>query len=485
MGIFDRFISDISGRDYNVNDKLALVYGPKQVSKSFVEVERSLRPKIRETENINDLILAKYNKTTKDDIQNELMKKYLKISRDDLNQQEIARKELEQREIDKEVDESLEGVDKNTKDQIKKDLKEEKTEKKDESIKDKKKELQARIYKATYNRMYKDYTNNVLRVKDAQFAAMGIALTSKEAIEMIAYEKNLEKIELMYHKATGKEFSQDKDIRQKREEFKHKFEYDQKGINANTNERSIKINRLYAIREEKHRKYLDALMDKSKTPQEIALYKRDYQEANLDLIQNVPSLQEYTKDLETQAKNEKIAKEAGLENKSAVNNRIDNRNLDDSKNRSEKVTDSKMADLVEDVQKTENRRDEMNFEYSKNVQKEQLEKGNYGVAKEIGDTQTSRRIYDENIEKTPNQSTIAETKKDVEKQQERNDDMFLSSLRAGVNDMDNIQQDDIDRVEKIAKEEIMKKAYEEQQKQLNDEQYQRERRKKTSNNNKN
>lgn len=483
MGVFEKIISNISGRDYNVNDQLAAVYGQKVATNAYKEISRTLRPKIKETATVNDQILAKYSKKNKEDIQNDLMKKYLKLSRDDLNQQEIARKELEEQQIDSEVDKALEGADQKTKEQIKKDLlQEEQDGKKELSEKDKKKELQARIYKAAYTRMYKDYTNNVLRVKNAQFAAMGIAVSSKAAIEMLAYEKNLEKLELMYHRTTGKEFSQDKDIKQKRQEFKNKFEYDQKGINATTDERSKEINRLYAIREDKHRKYIDALTDKSKTPQEIAMYKREYQDANLDLIQKVPSLQEYTKDLEVQSKNEKMAKEAGLENKSAVNNRIDNRNLDDTKNRSEKVTDSKMADLIEDVQKTEDRRDEMNFEYSKNVQKDQLEKGNYNAAKEIGDTQTSRRVYDENIEKTPNQSTIAETKKDVEKQQDRNDDMFFNSLRAGVNDMENINDDDIERVEKIAKEEIMKKAHEEQVRQQKDEQYQRERKKKTSNN---
>lgn len=483
MGVFDRFISNISGRDYNINDQLAAVYGPKQTTQAYKEIARSLRPRIKETVTINDQILQKYDKVNKDDIQNELMKKYLKLSRDDLNQQEIARKELEKQQIDSEVDKTLEGTDQKTKEQIKKDLlEEEKDGKKELSEKDKKKELQSRIYKAAYTRMYKDYTGTVLNIKDAQFAAMGIAVSSKAAVEMLAYEKNLEKLELMYNRTTGKEFSQDKDIKQKRQEFKSKFEYNQKGINATTDERSKEINRLYAIREDKHRKYIDALTDKSKTPQEIAMYKKEYQDANLDLIAKVPSLQEYTKDLDIQAKNEQLAKEAGLENKSAVNNRIDNRNLDDAKNRSEKVTDSKMAKLIEDVQKTEDRRDEMNFEYSKNIQKDQLEKGNYDAAKEIGDTQTSRRIYDENIEKTPSQSTIAETKKDVEKQQDRNDDMFFNSLRAGVNDMDDIDADDIERVERIAKEEIMKKAHEEQIKQQTDEQYQRERRKKTSNN---
>ena len=226
MGVFDRFISNISGRDYNINDQLAAVYSPKQTTQAYKEIARSLRPRIKETVTINDQILQKYDKVNKDDIQNELMKKYLKLSRDDLNQQEIARKELEKQQIDSEVDKTLEGTDQKTKEQIKKDLlEEEKDGKKELSEKDKKKELQARIYKAAYTRMYKDYTGTVLNIKDAQFAAMGIAVSSKAAIEMLAYEKNLEKLELMYHRTTGKEFSQDKDIKQKRQDFKSKFAY--------------------------------------------------------------------------------------------------------------------------------------------------------------------------------------------------------------------------------------------------------------------
>ncbi|MBO5477629.1 MAG: hypothetical protein J6A15_07755 [Clostridia bacterium] len=479
MGIFDKVISNISGRDYNVNDQLATSYGPKQVTETYKEVSKTLRKKTKESVTLNDQILEKYNKKNKEDVQNNLMKKYLKLSRDDLNQQEIAKKELEKHQIEDEVDKTLEGTDKVTREQVKKDLLED--EQIDTGKKDKKQELQARIYKATYTRMYNDYTNSVLKIKDSQFDKMEIAISEAQAIEMIAMEKNLENIELKYNKATGKDFSKDKNIREKREEFKQKFEYNQRGINSITENIGDKINRLYAIREEKHRQYMKALMDKNISSQEIAYYKREYQEANLELMQKVPSLQEYTKDLEVQEKNEQMAKEAKVENKSAVNNKIDNRHFDDTKNVSEKVTDSKMVEHLDKVQEKEEKRDERNFETISKIQKDELEKGNLDVAKEIGDLQSTKRIYDENIEKTPNQPTPSQAQKEVERNQEISDDSFFSTLRSGVNDMNDIKQEDIERVEKIAKEEIGKKAYNEQKQQLN-EQYQRERRKKTSNN---
>ena len=42
---------------------------------------------------------------------------------------------------------------------------------------------------------------------------------------------------------------------------------------------------LYKIREEKYREYINALTDKTKSPQEKYLYKKEYEKANYDLIQ--------------------------------------------------------------------------------------------------------------------------------------------------------------------------------------------------------
>ena len=486
MGLWDKVLDNISGRDYNVNDALAKTYGQREVAQTYKEISKKLKPIKKEDNTINDQILEIYSNQNKEDIQNDLMKKYLKISRDDLNQQEIAKKQLEHEEMKKEIDSTLEGQDKKTKDEVYEELiEEENNEPKKEGEKDKKKELQSRIYKATYKSMYKDYASLALKMKNSQFGAMDVAISSKEAMQMIAMERNLDRIELRYNRTTGKDFSMDKNIKNQREDFKNKFEYVEKGVEATTNRRSIEINRLYKVREAKHREYVDAMMDKSKTPQKIAMYKQAYDKANYDLIQNMPSLNEYTQELEVQSENERLAKDAGLENKSAVNSRIDNKNLDDSKNNSQKVTDSKMAEIIDEVKRDEQVRDERNFDYTIQAQRSQIDKGNYKAAKEIGDSQTSRRIYDENIEQTPKQSTYSETKKDAEKTQERNDDMFFDQLRSGVQNMDEIDEEDIERIQNIAKDEIEKKANEELLEQKKEQQeYQIERKpKKTSGNN--
>ena len=161
--------------------------------------------------------------------------------------------------------------------------------------------------------MYTDYSSKVLKIKDAQYESMEIALGTKDAIEILAMEKNLEKIDLLYHNHTGKNISDVKQIKEKKQDFKSKFDYNQRGIENNTDNRTALINRLYSIREEKYLMYIKALKDPNKSPQEKALFKQDYEKANLDLIQNIPSLSEYTKDLQIQGKNEKLAKEANLE----------------------------------------------------------------------------------------------------------------------------------------------------------------------------
>jgi len=157
-------------------------------------------------------------------------------------------------------------------------------------VKDKKKELQTKIYEATYNRMYRDYASKVMNIKNNQFEDMAIAIGTREAIEIIAMEKNLEKIDLLYHNHTGKEIENVDKIKTEKEEFKSKFDYNQKGIEHDTQKRSLKINELYAKREEEYKKYIKVLKDPAKSPQEKALYKRDYEKANLNLLQNIPSL---------------------------------------------------------------------------------------------------------------------------------------------------------------------------------------------------
>ena len=239
MGFLDRFsgIKDSLSfsKDYNVNEKLAEFYGDKNIKASYLEIGKLTKKKFKETLDINDQILEKYAKDSKEDIQKELMKKYLKLSMDDLNKEAIENEQLEKNIMEEEVDSSLEGVDKNTREQIKKDLENEQKENKgkDIGLKDKKKELQSKVYETAYKRMYSDYSAKVLRIKDAQYESMEIALGTKDAIEILAMEKNLEKIDLLYHNHTGKDISNVKQIKEKKQDFKSKFDYNQRGIDIN------------------------------------------------------------------------------------------------------------------------------------------------------------------------------------------------------------------------------------------------------------
>ena len=466
MGFFDRLFM----ANGDVQDELARVYGNKEVNKTYKEIQNMSRFKFKETENINDTILEKYSKTTKKDVQQELMKKYLNLSRDDLN-----RKLLEEQQVEKEVDENLKGVDKETKDEVKKDVLEEKEEL-EENPKDRKEELKRRVYKAAYNRMYDDYTSKVLNAKDAQFDKMDMAVSTDSAVEMIAYEKNLEKLELMYYNSSGKNFSTDKKITKKRENFERKFDYDQNGINARNDDRVAEINRLYKIREAKYREYIDALTNPNKSPQEKALYKKDYEEANLDLVQKVPSLQEYTKELQSQAKNEKRAREAGVENKTAINNDFDSASFKNS-GKSEKVTESKVAEYVDKTTLQQENRELKNLEYSNAKQEEQLEKGEYDSAKAVGDAQTSKRVYSENIEQVEPKSSISETKSEVRDEQERSNEDFLNTLRSNTS-----LEITPEQAEKEINDDIQKKNYQENLKnKQKQEEYAIERRKKNNN----
>ena len=99
MGFLDRFsgIKDSLSfsKDYNVNEKLAEFYGDKNIKASYLEIGKLTKKKFKETLDINDQILEKYAKDSKEDIQKELMKKYLKLSMDDLNKEAIENEQLE------------------------------------------------------------------------------------------------------------------------------------------------------------------------------------------------------------------------------------------------------------------------------------------------------------------------------------------------------------------------------------------------------
>ena len=397
-------------------------YGEKATYSAYKSVEKIKISRFKETENINDLLLDFYNKKNQENIQVELFEKYYKMSKENINSMF-----LEEQQVDKQVDETLKGEDKKTKDQVKKQIKEEN---KDEKSKNKKDDLETRIYKTMYKNMYKDYADKVLQYKDNQFDDMDVALKDKQAFETLALEKNLEKVELMYYNKTGKNFSSDKKITEQRKDFKNKFEYNQRGIENTTDDRMQRINMLYKIREEKYREYINALTDKTKSPQEKYLYKKEYEKANYDLIQNVPSLQEYLNELQSQEKNEDLARKKGLENKSAVNSRFDEKSFKNS-GKSEKVTESSTAEFIDKSTIEQQQREVKNLEYVNNIQESELDKGNTFTAHAIQNAQETKNIANKNINESP-QKDVSDLKEEVQKNEQYNNRDFINDLRSEV-----------------------------------------------------
>lgn len=397
-------------------------YGEKATYSAYKSVEKIKKSRFKETENINDILLDFYNKKNQENIQVELFEKYYKMSKENINSMF-----LEEQQVDKQVDETLKGEDKKTKDQVKKQIKEEN---KDEKTKNKKDDLETRIYKTMYKNMYRDYADKVLQYKDIQFDDMDVALKDKQAFETLALEKNLEKVELMYYNKTGKNFSSDKKITEQRKDFKNKFEYNQRGIENTTDDRMQRINMLYKIREEKYREYINALTDKTKSPQEKYLYKKEYEKANYDLIQNVPSLQEYLNELQSQEKNEDLARKKGLENKSAVNSRFDEKSFKNS-GKSEKVTESSTAEFIDKSTIEQQQREVKNLEYVNNIQESELDKGNTFTAHEIQNAQETKNIANKNINESP-QKKASDLKEEVQKNEQYNNRDFINDLRSEV-----------------------------------------------------
>ena len=124
-----------------------------------------------------------------------------------------------------------------------------------------------------------------------------------------------------------------------------------------------------------------------------------------------------------------------------------------------------MAEKVYNVEETQKQRDARNFEQSRIEQRESLEKGDLSTAKKIGDAQRDKRVYDENIEKIPEQSTLSQTKKDVDKEEERSDSNFFASLRK-VNNIEDKTPEELQNIiedrNRDAEDKIKENAYKEQ-----------------------
>ena len=448
MGLFDRFF----GKDEKINDEVEKIFGKKATSESFKEVSDALKINAKQEADIGDKILSLYDKKSQGNIQKEILDKYLKDSREVLNS-----KLIKKEEIKAELSE-MDGIDDKTKEDVAEKLSE-KTDDSDKSM-DPKSKLKSEIYKTLYEEMYKGYTKNVLDMKNAQFYAGNIALGGKCAVEMIAFEKNLENIEMSYHRVTGKNFSNVKEITKKRDEFNQKFQYTQKGINNEVGAKVYILKEMYQKREARYREYIKALTDPSKTNLEKEVYKKDYEKANISLLNNMPSLKEYTIELDEQGEHEKLANETGVGNKSAiVNNEFDRNSFKAKSGDVEKVSESQTVEDLETTIIEKQEAQEKNIEYASLHSKDQREKGNYEVSKDINDAQTSARVMEENIDQTSPKADHEEAKKEVREEEKQYDNTFFSNLKAGV---------ETGMTEEQAKRELddetRKKAYEEEQK---------------------
>ena len=469
MGLFDR-VRNVFSKDYDPNDKSANFYGYNLKIDTYAEIEKLTNREFKETLDINNQILDRYKEKNHNDVQKDLMKKYLKLSQDDINKQMLQEDEQEKAEMDKELE--GQNLTEEEKERIKEDALEQKRKGEiPEDEKDKKKALQTRIYESTYNVMYKDYAQKVEKIKNEQFDNRDISLGTEEAMEIIAMEKNLEKIDLLYHNHTGKEITQVQRIKEKKEDFQQKINYNEKGIQNIASEQANSLDRLYKVRAEKYEKYIKALKNPSMSDQEKAMYKKEYQEANLDLIQNVPSLQEYTKDLEIEGKNQELVDEAELKQPTAAT-----KYMYDQEG-AEKLNPDASKEIHR-VQEDKLKRDEMAYEKSRIQQEDAMQKGDVGAAKDIMDAQRQGNIYEENIDKVPEQATISEINKEQAEEQRTSDSNFARSLRQ-VRNIEDSTPEELENMiadrNEDAEEQIRKNTKEELQKQ---EEYQREIRRK-------
>ena len=70
-------------------------------------------------------------------------------------------------------------------------------------------------------------------------------------------------------------------------------------------------------------------------------------------------------------------------------------------------------------------------------QKDSIDRVWWLSAYRVGDAQRDRELYDENIEQMPKQASVAETKREVEQEEEKSDADFFASLRQVNNIEDN------------------------------------------------
>ena len=284
-------------------------------------------------------------------------------------------------------------------------------------------------------------------------------------------EKGLEKVDLLYHNHTGRDISQIETIKAEKDSFERKMTYNENGIQNIANNNALKLYEKYKESMEKYKIYINGLKNPNVKPAEKAMLKKQYEESKLELIQSVPSLQEYSKELKTQDEIEKMATEE-IGGQSIT---MSGKSMDENER---KISDTITADNIHDVIDEKISMDQRGFEHSRQQQENAIREGDYQAAKEIGDAQREERIYNEGIDNNENGNVSAKTQRRQEREQEIDDRDFARSLTK-INNIENKSPEELQKIvedrEEDEKEKIREVAQEQKAEQ---EEYQREFKKK-------
>lgn len=338
------------------------------------------------------------------DIQKELNKHFVTGAMENLQEREKERK-LKKLDLPDDVDEK-----------IKKEALEE-LEKSGEAIELSEEELQSEVYKSIYERVFQDYSDLMMKLKDQQIKEGSLTIGDKEGTELIIYERYLTGIEMANYRAGGEQFSNDPRIVELRKEFKKEFDAKQESVDEVTRASIDNLKQLYAEKNEIVEKisYLNLNPHLATEEQMVALRER-YQKISFQIREQDPSLEEFSRQVAQIEENQKFANEVGVgENSSTDRDRagmaIDSTrkiSLDDSKELNQD-TFAETKDNIEDIQKLDEqemkrkeiRKKEFIKRYNEAKRKNDILTMNVLVSEYRGDIEVERLIEDDTDRSNP------------------------------------------------------------------------------------
>lgn len=338
------------------------------------------------------------------DIQKELNKHFVAGAMENLQEREKERK-LKKLDFPDDVDEK-----------VKKEALEE-LEKNGEVVELSEEELQSEVYKSIYERVFQDYSDLMMKLKDQQIKEDSLTIGDKEGTELIIYERYLTGIEMANYRAGGESFSEDSRIAGLRKEFKKEFDDRQERVDEVTRESIDNLEQLYAEKNEVVEKisYLN-LNPQLATQEQMASLRERYQKISFQIREQDPSLEEFSRQVAQIEENQKFANEVGVgENSSTDRDRagmaIDSTrkiNLEDSKELNQD-TFAETKDNIEDIQKLDEqemklkeiRKKEFIKRYNEAKRKNDILTMNVLVSEYRGDIEVERLIEDDTDRSNP------------------------------------------------------------------------------------